>query len=167
MKKLIALSVLGIISSSAFSQMESTSPLSFRLGFSAPTNGTTKDLVSEFVGVGGQYKLRDLASKKDYMSSLELSVDYIGRGDFRHIPILLNYVGSSAKSDFFYSVGGGLGFIGRPDAGGTESIARFSYQGTIGLYLNRGALPATLEVKYFGSAATNVNSLGIYLGVKI
>lgn len=165
MKKLLAVSALGILAVSAFADDNST-PLSVRLGLAFPTNGTVKDAVSEFTAIGFQYKVADLAGTESYAKSGEISIDFYSRGDYRHIPVLYNYVGTSKKGDSFWSVGAGIGFIGAPSGGGTESVARFSYALGAGLNLSSGQTASFIEAKFFGSQKSEVNALGFYFGVR-
>jgi hypothetical protein len=78
----------------------------------------------------------------------------------------LNYVGHSRKGDTFWSVGGGFGFIKRPVVSGTESVGRLAYQGSIGMNLSSGETASFVELKYFGSELSQLNTLGIYFGVR-
>jgi hypothetical protein len=166
MKKLLAVSALGILAVSAFAD-DSSTPLSVRLGLAFPTNGTVKDAVSEFTAIGFQYKVADLSGTEAYSKTGEISIDFYSRGDYRHIPVLYNYVGTSKKGDSFWSIGAGLGFIGVPDgSGGTESIARLSFALGAGLNLSSGQTASFIEAKYFGSQKSEVNALGFYFGIR-
>ena len=166
MKKLLAVSALGILAVSAFADDNST-PLSVRLGLAFPTSGTVRDAVKEFTAIGFQYKVSDMDGTDSYNRSGELSIDFYSRGDYRHIPVLYNFVGNSKKGDSFWSVGAGIGFIGVPDGtGGTESIARLSYSVGAGLNLSSGQTASFIEAKYFGSQKSEVNALGFYFGVR-
>jgi hypothetical protein len=164
MKKLFAVSALGLVALSAFGQ--DSVPVSLRLGLAFPVISDTRDAHSEFFAIGGQFKLKDLNASERYDTSLELSVDYYGRGDFRHIPILVNYVGHSRKGDSFWSAGAGFGFVGRPKGVGTESIGRLAYQVGIGLNLSSGSTGSFVELRFLGSEASNVNALGFYYGLR-
>ncbi len=165
MKKQLAVSTIVMLGALAIAD-DSTTPVSFRLGFDYPVIAKTRNNTKEFYGFGLQRKVSDLGSSEHYDTALELSVDYYGRGDYRHIPILANYVGYSKRGDSFWSVGGGFGFIKRPSGAGTESIGRLAYQASIGLNLSSGATSSFVELKYFGSEASEVNSVGIYYGIR-
>ncbi|MEI7578081.1 MAG: hypothetical protein WCK51_14415 [Armatimonadota bacterium] len=165
MKKLLAVSALGILAVSAFAD-DSSTPLTVRLGLAFPTNGTVKDAVSEFTAIGFQYKVADLSGTESYSKSGEISIDFYSRGDYRHIPVLYNYVGTSKKGDSFWSIGAGVGFIGLPSGAGTESIARLSYALGAGINLSSGQTASFIEAKFFGSQKSEVNALGFYLGVR-
>lgn len=145
---------------------DSATPVSFRLGFDYPVIAATRNNTKEFYGFGLQRKLNDIGSSEHYNTALELSIDYYGRNNYRHIPILLNYVGYSKRGDTFFSLGGGFGFVKRPAGAGTESIGRLAFQGSVGLNLTSGATASFVEIKYFGSEASEVNSLGLYYGIR-
>jgi hypothetical protein len=164
MKKIFAVSALGFVAISAFAQ--DATPVSVRLGLAFPVISDTRDANSEFFAIGGQFKIRDLKSSDKYDTSLEVSLDYYGRGDYRHVPILLNYVGHSRKGDSFWSAGAGFGFVGRPRGAGTESIGRLAYQVGIGLNLSSGSTGSFVEMRFLGSEASNVNALGFYYGIR-
>jgi hypothetical protein len=164
MKKLFAVSALGFVAISAFAQ--DATALSMRFGLGYPVIAGTRDANREFFAIGAQFKLRDLQSSEKYDTCLEMSLDYYGRGDYRHIPILVNYVGHSKKGDSFWSAGAGLGFVGRPSGAGTESIGRLAYQVGIGLNLSSGKTGSFVEMKFMGSEASDVNSLGFYYGIR-
>lgn len=165
MKKLLAVSALGILAVSAFAD-DSSTPLTVRLGLAFPTNGTVKDAVKEFTAIGFQYKVADLGGNDSYTKSGEISIDFYSRGDYRHIPVLYNYVGTSKKGDSFWSIGAGVGFIGLPSGAGTESIARLSYALGAGINLSSGQTASFIEAKFFGSQKSEVNALGFYFGVR-
>ena len=165
MKKQIAVCAIVMLGALAAAQ-DSSTPISLRIGFDYPVMGSTRDAAKEFYGIGLQRKISTVGSSEHYDTNLELSIDYYGRGDFRHIPILVNYVGTSKRGDTFWSVGAGFGFIKRPVAVGTESVGRLAYQGSVGINLTSGATASFVEIKYFGSELSELNVIGIYYGVR-
>jgi hypothetical protein len=165
MKKQLAVCTIVMLGAIAAAQ-DSSTPISLRLGVGFPTRGSTRDVSKEFYGIGVQRKISSINSTGQYDNELALSLDYYGRGDFRHIPILLNYVGTSKGGNTFYSVGAGFGFIKRPIVGGTESIGRLAYQASVGLNLTSGATASFIELKYFGSELSELNTVGLYYGVR-
>ena len=165
MKKQIAVLTIVTLGAMAIAD-DSSTPISLRLGFDYPVIASTRNASKEFYGVGLQRKVGDIGHSEHYDTTMELSIDYYGRGDFRHIPILLNYVGTSKRGDTFFSVGGGFGFIKRPIVGGTESVGRLAYQGSVGINLTTGATSSFVELKYFGSELSQLNTVGIYYGVR-
>ena len=165
MKKQIAVFTIVTLGAMAVAQDGST-PISLRLGFDYPVMGSTRDQNKEFFGIGVQRKVASAGHSEHYNTDLELSIDYYGRGNFRHVPILLNYVGYSTKGDTFWSIGGGFGFIKRPIVSGTESVGRLAYQASIGMNLTTGATASFLELKYIGSELSELNVVGLYFGVR-
>ena len=165
MKKQLAVSTIVMLGAMAIAQ-DSSTPVSLRLGFDYPVIAATRNNAKEFYGIGIQRKVSDLNDSERYTTALEVSMDYYGRNNYRHIPILLNYVGYSKKGDSFWSVGGGFGFVKRPANGGTESIGRLAYQLGVGLNLSSGITSSFLELKFFGSEASEVNAAGIYYGIR-
>ena len=121
MKKQLAVCTIVMLGAMAAAQ-DSSTPISLRFGLGYPVTSSTKNVVKEFYGIGLQRKVSTVGTSDRYDTDLELSIDYYGRGDFRHIPILMNYVGKSKRGDSYWSVGGGFGFIKRPIIGGTESV---------------------------------------------
>lgn len=165
MKKQLAVSTIVMLGAMAIAQ-DSSTPVTLRLGFDYPVIAATRNNAKEFYGIGLQRKVGNVRDSDQYNTALEMSIDYYGRNNYRHIPILLNYVGYSKRGDSFWSVGGGFGFVKRPANGGTESIGRLAYQVGVGLNLSSGATASFVEVKFFGSEASEVNAAGIYYGIR-
>ncbi len=165
MKKQIAVFTIVMLGALAAAQ-DSSTPITLRLGVDYPTIASTRSQAKEFYGLGLQRKISSMGSSEHYTTDLELSIDYYGRGNFRHIPVLLNYVGYSRRGDSFWSAGAGFGFIKRPVGLGTESVGRLAYQVSIGLNLSSGPTASFVELKYFGSELTDVNAVGLYYGVR-
>ncbi len=165
MKKQIAVCTIVMLGALAAAQ-DSSTPISLRLGIGFPVMGATRSVAKEFYAFGIQRKVSSIGNSQYHDADLELSIDYYGRGDFRHIPILLNYVGYSRKGDSFWSAGAGFGFIKRPTSTGTESIGRIAYQVSAGLNLSTGPTASFVELKYFGSELSELNTLGLYYGIR-
>lgn len=165
MKKQIAVCTIVMLGAIAAAQ-DSSTPISLRLGIDYPVIGSTRSAAKEFYAFGLQRKVSSISTSDHYDTDLELSIDYYGRGDFRHVPILLNYVGYSKKGDSFWSAGAGFGFIKRPVGGGTESVGRIAYQISAGLNLSSGPTASFVEIKYFGSELTELNAVGLYYGIR-
>ncbi|HLO97854.1 MAG TPA: hypothetical protein VK171_04590, partial [Fimbriimonas sp.] len=145
---------------------DSTDNLSFRIGFDYPTKAATKAAAKDMVGFGFQKVIKVLDDAERYTTSFDVSVDVYSRGNYRHIPILANYVGTSKNGGTFWSAGAGLGFVKRPAGCGTESIGRIAYQVSVGMNFGKAEKAAFVEVKYWGSEATELNALGVYLGFR-
>ena len=165
MKKQLAVCTIVMLGAMAMAQ-ESSTPVTLRIGFDYPVIAGTRNTEKEFYGIGLQRKVSSITQSSTYNTDLELSIDYYGRGDFRNIPILLNYVGTSTKGNSFWSVGGGFGFVKRPSGAGTESIGRLAYQVGVGVNLTSGPAASFLEIKFVGREASEVNAAGSYYGVR-
>jgi hypothetical protein len=161
MKKLFAVSIVAVACSMAFAE---NTDLAFRIGLAKPT--TTGTGFDQFTSFGIQHRIRAYKSNESWNNFAEISADFYGRGDFRSIPLLYNYVGYSTKNDFFYSVGAGIAFTTRPMGGGTESIGRFAYQVGLGYNLTKGENSSFVEAKFFGNEARELNAFGLFLGVR-
>lgn len=165
MKKQLAVCTIVMLGALAAAQ-DSSTPISLRVGFDYPLIASTRSAAKEFIGIGLQRKVATVGTSENYNTDLELSIDYYGRNNFRHVPILLNYVGNSKKGDHFWSIGAGFGFIKRPVGLGTESVGRIAYQGSVGMNLSSGETASFVELKYFGSELSQLNAVGIYFGVR-
>jgi len=139
--------------------------LSLRAGLFFPSNGDARDAEGNtwFVG-GAEFKVRDFTLKgmgEGYLGSLSLSVDTIGKGDIKNIPVLLNYVGR--KNEFFYSAGLGADFSSFDG----DSRTRLGYQFGIGYDFQQGRTPLFLEAKYWGTSKSEFNGFAIYAGIRL
>src|SRR3982751_4923140 len=92
MKKQLAVCTIVMLGALAAAQ-DSSTPISLRVGFDYPLIASTRSQAKEFIGIGLQRKVATVGTSDNYNTDLELSIDYYGRGNFRHVPILLNYVG--------------------------------------------------------------------------
>lgn len=165
MKKQLTVGAIAMVGAVAMAQGDSGA-VSFRLGFNYPTKAATKTAVKDMFGFGFQKSLNVIGDSERYLTTFEISVDEYSRGNYRHIPILANYVGTSKNGNTFWSAGAGLGFIKRPANGGTESVGRLAYQLSVGLNFGIAEKASFLEVKYWGSEATELNAIGVYLGFR-
>jgi hypothetical protein len=165
MKKQLAICASAMIGAVALAQ-DGSDALTFRVGFNYPTKAATKATVKDMVGFGFQKVVNIIEDSERYTTTFDVSIDQYSRGNFRHIPILANYVGTSKNGGTFWSAGAGLGFVKRPMGGGTESIGRLAYQVSVGVNFGKAEKASFLEVKYWGSEATEVNAIGVYLGFR-
>jgi hypothetical protein len=98
-------------------------------------------------------------------SSYSISVDWYGKGDFRNVPVLLNYVGR--QDQIFYTVGVGAGFARYPrNVAEVEDEVKFAYQFGIGYDIQRTGNPIFIEAKYFGTTESKVNAFGVFIGIR-
>lgn len=138
--------------------------LSLRAGiFLAQSTGKQFEGQNWFT-VGLEKKMRDIESgNPDYMAHWSLSLDYYGKGGFSNVPLLYNYVGR--QTDFYYSVGAGIGF-GRVQSPTPDSTLDFNYQLSIGKDLNFGGNPLFVEARYFGSGRSALSGFSIVGGIR-
>jgi hypothetical protein len=151
----------------AFAQETRPVGLSARAGVFLPTASAARNQSDAWFAGGLEYRIQEMrlgTMDAGTASHLALSVDFYGSGDFRHTPVLANYV--VRQNEFFYSVGAGVG-IGRVQVSqGSESRTRFAYQVGVGYDFQRGQNPMFIEAKYFGSAESELNGIGLYVGIR-
>jgi hypothetical protein len=163
----LALATVGLTGIAA-AQYEEPLGLSVRAGFFFPGDSAAQDEADTFLAVGVDYEIKpvDMADMySEYNAVYSISLDYYGSGDYSHVPLLINYVGRS--DDFYYSLGAGLGFTKTPDGlGGTESETELAYALGVGYDFTQGTTPVFVELKYQGSAKSELNGFGLYGGVR-
>lgn len=142
--------------------------LSIRAGVFFPSSNSAQGEGKTWFNGGLEYKIGNLGfgnAEPGYSASYSISVDYYGLGDFRNVPVLLNYVGR--VNEFFYSAGAGLGAAKyREGLASTKNRTEFSYQVSVGYDFVKGSTPVFLEAKYFGCAKSDLNGFAINLGVR-
>ena len=169
--KILGTAVVALVAVSAFAQESKPVGLSVRAGVFFPSNGDTKTATSKTWFVGGlDYKLPNIGglgtmgAGKAGGSEFNLSVDYFQKGDFRSVPVLVNWVGG--QNEVFYSVGAGLGFNKLPDGnGGTSSKSAFAYAVAVGYNFQQGKSPIFVEARYYGSSKSQLNGFGLEAGI--
>jgi hypothetical protein len=94
---------------------------------------------------------------------LTISADTYSKGDFRAIPVLVNYV---VRSNELYFLGGaGVSFTEEP---GESNETRLAFQFGVGWDFQKGSLPLFVEAKWFThSAGDKLNGLGLYIGARL
>lgn len=156
------------ISTSALAQTTKPMGLSLRLGAFLPTSDAARNENRTWIAVGGEFKLKDVnfgMSQPGMSSHLSLSVDYMGSGDFRSMPVLLNWVGRN--NEFYYTAGAGYTFGQNETAGGTEDRNAFAYSLGVGFDFSKGQTPFFLEGRFWGSSESDFNGFGLYVGVRL
>lgn len=142
--------------------------LSIRAGLFFPSDSAARDEGKTWFAFGGEFRLSDLqlgAADPAYTAHLSVSADFFGKGDYRNVPVLLNYVGRT--NELYYSAGAGLGFARLPSGTGTEDKTRFAYQLSIGYDFQQGRNPFFAEAKYFGSSESALSGFGVYIGMRL
>lgn len=168
-RSLFAIAAVATVST-AHAQYQKPIGVSVRAGLFFPTNGTARDSASTWFTVGADYKLKDLkvsgAPGMQYGGSLSLSLDFYGKGDYSNLPLLLNYTGRF-ESNFYYTVGAGIGFNRVPKAGGgTASGEDFVVGVAAGYDFVRGGTPLFVEGRYYGSNESALNGFSLVGGIR-
>jgi len=139
--------------------------LSIRAGIFFPTDRGVRDVSDAWIGGGVDYKLPGGMNGMGGNSYLTVSLDYASKGDFRVVPVLVNYV---VRNNSLYLFGGvGASFSRRPVSDGFDDKIRFGYQGGVGWDIQRGEHPIFLEGKFMGTDVSQLNGFGVYLGFRL
>lgn len=172
----VAVGLAASMSGTATAQETKPMGLSVRVGIFMPTQSEARDLGSNWFSGGLEYKIKDLGfgiGDPSASTSLTVSVDFMGKGQFQHVPVLVNYVGR--RNEIYWTVGAGVGLvradevvsIGLPVMRETKSSTSFAYQFGVGYDFQQGRSPVFIEARYFGSGKNAVNGLGIFLGMRL
>ena len=174
MNRRIMLAALGLaaasaVTTSAIAQETKPMGLSIRAGGFFPTSEDARDENRTWLAFGAEFKLKDVnfgMSEPGSSSHLSVSVDYMGSGDFRSMPILLNWVGRN--NEFYYTAGAGYTF-GRHQTSATTTDDRnaFAYSLGIGYDFQQGRTPFFVEGRFWGSSESDFNGSGLYVGVRL
>ncbi|MCX7799330.1 MAG: hypothetical protein N2109_03200 [Fimbriimonadales bacterium] len=164
---IVAAAALFGFSGAAFAQETKPIGLSVRIGGFFPQTSDAKDEADVWFAAGLEYKLSDLnlGQTEGYTSHLSLSADWYESGDFRGLPVLVNYVGM--KNQFFYSVGAGLSFAKWVGRNGTDEDSIFAYSVAIGYQFQQGQTPAFVEARYFGNEKSDLDGFVFSVGVRL
>lgn len=163
--KLIVTAAAAIVAVSAFAQETKPVGLSVRAGVFFPSDSATKTATSKTWFTGGvDYKLKNGLPMGTMgtgnAGELSLSVDYFQKGDFRSVPVLVNWTGG--QGEIFYSVGAGIGFNKLPG----ENKSAFAYAAAVGYNFQQGKSPLFIEGRYYGSSKNELRGFGIQLGFR-
>ena len=173
MNRRIMLAAVGLvaasITTSALAQESKPIGLSIRGGAFWPGSNAAQAEGKTWLAAGAEFRLQNLnfgMASPGTSSYLSVSVDYMGTGDFRSMPVLLNYVGRN--NEFYYTAGAGYTFGRHVIAGPTvEDKNTFAYCLGVGYDFARGTMPFFVEGRYFGSSESDFNGFGVYLGVRL
>lgn len=174
-RKILAI-VLGsaVVLAAAVGTAQTTKPmgLSVRAGLVWPTSGYGRSIGRTWFGVGGEYKVSDANfGTMDRGSSgiFSVSVDYYGKGAASAVPVLVNYVGM--RNEMYYTLGAGLAItrdeelVGGVMQGRTKT--NFAYQLGVGYNFQSGTNPLFVEGRFFGNSNTNLNGIGVFVGIRL
>lgn len=139
--------------------------LSIRAGLFFPQNGNSRNAEgSSWFAGGAEFKLKDLNWKgvgEGYRSQLSVSADFIGKGEIKNTPLLLNY--TARANEWYYTGGLGVSF----SAFGGDDRTRLAYQLGVGYDFTQGKTPFFLEAKYWGSSKAEFTGFGVYAGIRL
>lgn len=164
----LALAAVGL-SAFGYAQADQPKGLSARAGFFFPGSGGARDEGATWFGLGFDYKMGYIGDRKvldrNLSASYGLSLDWYGKGRWSNIPIMFNYTGR--ESQFYYSVGAGIGFQKTPDGvGGSRSGTKFAYQLSVGYDISKASQAFFVEGKYFGASNSELSGFGLFGGIR-
>lgn len=139
--------------------------LSIRAGLFFPTDRGVRDVSDAWAGGGVDYRLPYTLGAMNSDSYLSVSLDYASKGDYRVVPVLLNYV--VRKGAAYAFAGAGISFSRRPVGADFDDKIRFGYQGGIGFDIHQGEHPIFVEGKFLGNDISKLNGFGVYLGFRL
>jgi hypothetical protein len=96
---------------------------------------------------------------------ITISADYYGKGEASAVPVLVNYVGTN--KEFYYSLGAGLAITRDRNAGNSRNKTNFAYSFGLGYNFQSGTNPLFVEGRFFGNSNSNLNGIGVYVGVRL
>ena len=160
-----AVSAALAISAIAGAQAKSNSEvgLSARFGLFLPTNqNTNSTLGTGLLSFGVDFRLDPRTPRLFGLdSNLALSVDYFRRDQYGNIPVTLNYVARTGQ--YFFTVGAGVGFESLP----IRDYTGFAYTAAVGYTLpTTSSLPIFVEAKFLGADRSQIDGVGLYLGLR-
>ena len=170
MKKLLTFAALTAVfacaTAPAFAD-DTTSPVgvSLRIGGAYPTEEDTRNNSgNSWLAAGIDFKIHGAKAPLLPPGYFSVSLDYAGKGDYRTVPLLVNY--TSGKT-IYWSAGAGVTFGRFPqDDGTTNDKIRFAYTGAIGINFINGQIPLFLEGRYFGSEDNRLGDFAVYVGAR-
>ncbi|MFY9232867.1 MAG: outer membrane beta-barrel protein [Fimbriimonadaceae bacterium] len=163
-----ALAAVTALTASATAQESKPMGLSLRAGIFFPSSDAARAENKTWIGMGAEFKIKDMnfgMSQPGMSSHLSLSVDYMGSGDFRSLPVLVNWV--ARNNQFYYTAGLGYTFGRNENAGVTEERNALAYSLGVGWDFQQGSTPFFAEGRFWGSSESDFNGFGIYVGVRI
>ncbi|GMV88289.1 MAG: hypothetical protein AMXMBFR81_12200 [Chthonomonas sp.] len=165
MKRLALLLGVAALTVPALAQDVKPLGMSVKGGLFFPSKKSARDQGANWFTLGIDYKLKDLkfGDGPDGMNtSLVLSADYVSKGDFRHTPVMANYV--VRRNEVYYFAGAGFGFVKTPSEG---NQTRFAYQIGVGKDFQRGGNPLFVEGRWIGNAKDEVSGFAISVGIRL
>ena len=134
-----------------------------RIGLFLPTDTKTNDVAGTgFLSFGVDYRF-DVKTPRvlGLQGNIVLSLDYYRRDDYGNIPLTLNYVGRTGR--YFFNLGAGVGFESLP----VRDYTGFAYTAGIGYDIpSTSTLPIFVQAKFLGSDRSQLDGVGLYVGVR-
>ena len=173
MNRRIMLAALGLAAASALTTSavaQETRPmgLSLRAGAFFPSSDAGRNENRTWLAIGAEFKLKDLnfgMGEPGTSSHLSASIDYMGSGDFRSLPVLINWVGRN--NEFYYTAGLGYTFGRNEVAGVADDRNALAYSLGVGYDFQQGRTPFFLEGRFWGSSESDFNGFAVYVGVRL
>lgn len=167
-QRLYAVCPFLILAAAALGQDSKPLNLSIRLGKFEPAFSSARDEGKSWFAIGADTRIKTLgvsSTNPGTSSYLTVSFDSYSKGDFRAMPILLNFV--TRTNELYFSAGAGLTFAGeRNDDEGDKT--RIGFALGVGYDFVQGRTPLFVEAKYFGNSSNDhLNGFAIYLGVRL
>ncbi|AIE86951.1 hypothetical protein [Fimbriimonas ginsengisoli] len=152
------------VASSALAQDNKPSGISLRAGLFLPTDRGARDVSDSWFAGGIDYKIKDMGDMNGN-SSLGLSLDFTGKGGFRTVPLLLNYI--VHRDQLYFFGGAGISFSRFASGGGSEDKTEFAYQAGAGYEFQKGQTPLFFEAKFMGNGRSALNGFGFFIGARL
>ncbi len=163
----IALGTTLLLAGTASVHAQESKPvgLSIRAGLFFPQNSNSRNAEGDsWFAAGAEFKLKDLNWKgmgEGYNGHLSVSLDTLGKGEIKNVPLLLNYV--ARANEWYYTAGIGPSF----SAFDGNDRVRLAYQLGVGYDFTQGKTPFFLEAKYWGNSKAEFTGFGVYAGIRL
>lgn len=167
------LAVLGAVCSVGAQQ--NPTELTVRFGAFFPGQIEARDASSQWFAAGLEYRLRTLSmslTEPAASTAVTVSADYMAAGDFRNVPILVNYLSEQGSTYWSFGAGVGLGQTPETETSGsttiftTKSRTTVAYALRVGYIVSKGASPVFVELSYRGSSEQRLAGLLAMVGTR-
>jgi hypothetical protein len=165
--KLKAITVMIIASAAvlATAQVGDNKPIGVdaRVGAFFPVDSGTQGVGNTWLDLGLDFDIKKLTPT----ATIKFSMDYSYRGDFRSLPVLLNYVLRHGPLYAFVGAGGNFNRIPQDD-GSTYSKTNWAYDAGVGYDVEKnGGAPIFVEGRFFGNENSDLNGFAVFLGIRM
>ena len=155
-------------STSALAQETKPIGLSVRAGMFFPSSEASRDEGATWLAAGVEFRLQDLnfgMAQPGMSNYLSLSADYMGAGDFRSVPVLVNFV--QRNNEFYWTAGAGWTFGRHMSGGSLEDRNTFAFALGLGWDFSKGSTPFFIEGRYYGGSEGDFTGFGAFVGVRL